>query len=569
MYGALSTALVMVLATVALTTSAPPPPAIAEFAPEAVQQIRNAPPEQAQVAADRGRGGGTALGGSPEPTAASSVSPPGSASVAPVLPVTRVARAHTCVGSPPRQTEDLQSPPCVAFYKGKLLGATTRGVTANEIRVVIPCDPPTENGGNCAQDASLDIKAFTAFFNERFELYGRKLKVIRYNIHKPLTVTNMIADAQAIEALKPFAVLDYLGGTADVTGTSAVFFRELARRKILSIQGLQLEAGTTNVTQAELQAQAPYAWTYQPTTDMILTTIGDLVCSNLVGRPPWFDVEQVPAKPEPKVRKFGIAFPRVPSSSANLDIGPLTRRLDTCKAPYVTAAYEPTEHESRGSNAIVSKFHTDGVTTVVPLAAPFPFMSNFQQPASQEAYFPEWITSNIYGSDAQFVALNLFGNPDEKMRTFGLRSDNKPRLQALTYNYQAVKEYDSNYTCCDRRGFYQGFLLLASGIQMAGPDLTPQSFERALFRTSFPGNATAGAAPDWQSRVAFGPGDHTMQGDFGFQSINQNEQNNDQAAFSGAYCNVERGVRFGPGELNRPLRFFKAGAGAGPDPCYG
>ncbi|HUR49567.1 MAG TPA: hypothetical protein VMY88_08605, partial [Acidimicrobiales bacterium] len=39
-----------------------------------------------------------------------------------------------CVGSPPRQTEDPLSPPCVASYTGDNGGATYKGVTADEIR---------------------------------------------------------------------------------------------------------------------------------------------------------------------------------------------------------------------------------------------------------------------------------------------------------------------------------------------------------------------------------------------------------------------------------------------------
>jgi len=458
----------------------------------------------------------------------------------------------------------------VAFYQGKLLGATSRGVTASEIRIVIPCNPANENASpavRCTNDGALDIKAFTAFFNERFQFYGRKLTVIRYKITTPLTVTSMIRDAQAVEALKPFAVMDYLGGTADKLGTSAIFFRELSRRKIVNISGLQLEAGTSNVTQAELQSQAPYGWTYQPTADMVLAQIGDLICTSLVKRKPYFsDIYQGVGEKTPTIRKFGIAVPATPSSSANLGPTPLTRRLDSCKAPYQTQNFEPAqEGASKGATELISKFHSDGVTTVVPLSTNMKGDLHF--PASQLRYYPEWITSNIYGADAMTNAVNISGYTEENRRMFGIRSDNKAKIQVRTYNYQAVKEYDSNYTCCDRRGFYQAFMLLSGGIQMAGPNLTPETFQQALYDTSYPGNNQASQAPDWHSRVDFGPGDHTMQSDFQFQFVNQQEFNNDFAQRQGTYCAVERGIRFGPGELKRPLTFFNGGAGLGSAPC--
>src|SRR5438105_12253704 len=38
-----------------------------------------------------------------------------------------------CVGTPPRQTEDPTSPPCVPFFEGDNFGVTYQGVTKNEI----------------------------------------------------------------------------------------------------------------------------------------------------------------------------------------------------------------------------------------------------------------------------------------------------------------------------------------------------------------------------------------------------------------------------------------------------
>ena len=43
-----------------------------------------------------------------------------------------------CVGDPPRQTEDPQSPPCVAYWTGDNGGATWKGVTHTTVTVVTP-----------------------------------------------------------------------------------------------------------------------------------------------------------------------------------------------------------------------------------------------------------------------------------------------------------------------------------------------------------------------------------------------------------------------------------------------
>lgn len=56
-----------------------------------------------------------------------------------------------------------------------------------------------------------------------------------------------------------------------------------------------------------------------------------------------------------------------------------------------------------------------------------------------------------------------------------------------------IREVDPGYTAtsdsattANRSEIYHPLLLLASGIQMAGPALTPESFERGLQRARFP-----------------------------------------------------------------------------------
>src|SRR5688572_12407961 len=77
-----------------------------------------------------------------------------------------VPRVRRCVGDPPRQTEDPQSPPCVAAWSGDNGGATWQGVTRDEIVVAVPCADP------CYWAYEL----FVAHVNKRFELYGRRIR---------------------------------------------------------------------------------------------------------------------------------------------------------------------------------------------------------------------------------------------------------------------------------------------------------------------------------------------------------------------------------------------------------
>src|SRR5688500_15884936 len=108
----------------ALSSRQPPPPTIAVVAPQAIEPITEAEPCQA------GRGGSVTPSPSTNPEEAAE-------SADDSLDVPRVRR---CVGDPPRQTEDPQSPPCVPYWEGDNGGSTYKGVTRDEIRIAAP--PP-------------------------------------------------------------------------------------------------------------------------------------------------------------------------------------------------------------------------------------------------------------------------------------------------------------------------------------------------------------------------------------------------------------------------------------------
>ena len=54
------------------------------------------------------------------------------------------------------------------------------------------------------------------------------------------------------------------------------------------------------------------------------------------------------------------------------------------------------------------------------------------------------------------------------------------------------------------RAFYNELLILAAGIQLAGPNLTPETFAQGLASTTFPNPGAAGA-PFFQATVGFDP----------------------------------------------------------------
>src|SRR5687768_6307208 len=124
---ALTLVLAALVAVVSLTFRQTPPPTIAEFAPQAIEQITDSPDDQTSSRSER-------AGEDPAATDA------GLGAVPPAAPALDAPRVRRCVGDPPRQIEYPQSPPCVPYWDGDNGGATYKGVTRDEIRVVVPSD---------------------------------------------------------------------------------------------------------------------------------------------------------------------------------------------------------------------------------------------------------------------------------------------------------------------------------------------------------------------------------------------------------------------------------------------
>jgi hypothetical protein len=110
-YGLTSLAILIAVATLALVVSPPGPPALAEFAPRAEDRIDEALKAQSSnfgtgeggdcaagqdCAAGGGNGGGLGVTTTSAPPKGNEID---------------AARVRRCIGNPPRQTEDPQSPP--------------------------------------------------------------------------------------------------------------------------------------------------------------------------------------------------------------------------------------------------------------------------------------------------------------------------------------------------------------------------------------------------------------------------------------------------------------------------
>jgi hypothetical protein len=96
---------------------------------------------------------------------------------------------------------------------------------------------------------------------------------------------------------------------------------------------------------------------------------------------------------------------------------------------------------------------------------------------------------------------------------------------------------------------------LANGIQMAGPDLTPETFMQGLFKVP-----QRVPDPAWSIGGGFSPGDLTYPDHVGFIWWNPTDLAPDDGTGPGAYRHVWGGKKFRVGELpEEPVPFFEDG----------
>jgi hypothetical protein len=452
-YSALGLVILVAVATVAFTTRQPPPPTIAEFAPNAVEQIEDAPEEQTSDV-------GEAAGPCPADEPDCDVPTPTPLAPADDDDVTiDVPRVRKCVGDPPRQIEDPQSPPCVPYWEGDNGGATHKGVTRDEIRIAAP-----------VSDQAGTVRAAAAFFNKRFELYGRKFVVVDTSTDEDCTPEGGRAMAQAAEEQHHIFASnsDACGGDGTVAYSS-----ELARRGLLYV--------TENVPFGSEWSRRfhPHVWQYPMEADGMFAHMGEWACNRLAGSRARHAGS---ADLQSRERVFGVIL-ETQAEDFPLDADELTERLAACGSPPKVVVLDPED----GTNAnVILQMKTEGVTSIFCLCSAYVESPLYGAAATAQGYFPEWMLStyNIHDNNINLKA----GLPAEQRKSLmgiqlipmEVRYPDRPAVWAC--NEVGCDENDYNTGIAG----YQTMLLIASGVQMAGPNLTPETFAEGLRKTVFP-----------------------------------------------------------------------------------
>jgi hypothetical protein len=402
-------------------------------------------------------------------------------------------------------------------------------------------------------------KDLQTFFNRNFTFYGRQLSMTFLNGNHIASNTSggphcqfeYTAAREISKKYAPFAITD---PNANAPGC---FLIGSARERMVATSEYAW------LTEAEMKRYSPYLWQYPMGIDQELTSIGNMVCRNLAGKPATFTTDPLISG---NTRKFGV-MSHYGFSEKDLDLSPLKAELAKCGEKIVAESSTGFRGGEGNENAVpritretengIISMRQAGVTDVICLCNII-LSALVSSAADRQSYRPEWILSSVGGQDFNFY-VKSFWTAAQRPSMLGITFyPGQVPYPVMTLN-QALASVDPGFQIdgpwtrmMPMQAIYWQLLLIASGIQMAGPDLTPQSFHKALQNTRFPNPIF----PQQEGRVGFEDKTHSMTKDaamFWWSDVTPGPHSDTPA---GAWCYVGNGRRFNPFDWPKDLPLF-------------
>ncbi|MGO9027675.1 MAG: hypothetical protein ACLQOZ_03460 [Acidimicrobiales bacterium] len=365
------------------------------------------------------------------------------------------------------------APPCVQVVTGDNRGATTGGVTGSTITVVYYLEAPGDitallPGATDPPAVTLTMaRAFVAMLNKVVPLYGRRVVLVPYQ------GTGQSDDAVAGRA-DAINVAESLHAFASINGPAqtAAYQDELAQKHVLCI-GCGL-----SVPYADYAQDAPYLWGVLPTPDTLVNEAFDFEVGQLLGKDAVYAGE--PAMRTRK-RAFGVvSYEQDPPVFGNLadqltkKFAPLGLKPVDTESYLLDLSELPTE-----AATIAAHLKRSGATTVA--FAGDPIMPIYLTKAAAAIdYYPEWIVTGTVLTDTAALARNY--DQGEWSHAFGISSLAVP-LPPSDNDALALYQWYYGTEPPGKTGalVLAPLLLLFDGLELAGPDLTPASFQAGMF----------------------------------------------------------------------------------------
>ena len=373
--------------------------------------------------------------------------------------------------------------PCVPVFHGSNGGATSGGVTAKTITVVYYQAPPGDlasaiEGAAGTPATNLETaENYVAMFNRILPLDGRHVVLVNYN------ATGNSDDAVAARA-DAITVGEQLHAFASINGPAQTpaYEDELARLHVLCLScGL-------GATYTSYQKDAPYLWGLLPTPDTLLNEALRFVFTQLMHHDAVYAGE-ASFRRHPRVFAL-VHYDESPPVYTSLT-AELTHEIKAAGLNLVLNESYLLDLSELPSEAATIAEHLKRVGATTVIFAGDPIMPIYLTKACAAiGYFPEWVITGTVFTDTS--TLGRLYDQSEWAHAFGITSLAVPTPIQLGDAYRLYRWY---YGTTPPAPMTASVLLppieeLFDGIELAGPHLTPATFEGGVFELP-----TAGGGP--------------------------------------------------------------------------
>ncbi len=355
-------------------------------------------------------------------------------------------------------------------------GDTAAGVTADSIKVVYYVsqeNDPIINYITAAianddtnADSEATLSTMRDYFEQFYELYGRTVDLEFYE-GTGGAADEVAARADAVriaEDIKPFAVL---GGPV----LTSAFGDEISSRGIIC---LQCNPSQTAQWYAD---HDPYNYSISASSRQANTHVVEFISKQLAGKNAEFAGDDFTSTP----RKYGLVYIESSAESAAI--------ADEFVANLSAQGVEVSERLpykldpatiQQSAAQIIAKLKASGVTTIIFSGDPVA-PGDFTREATAQEYFPEWLVAASALVDTTAFARTY--DQEQWKHAFGV-STLSARLIPETSGYYSLYEWytGTEPPANDSVGVIVPPLATFHAVAMgAGPNLTPETFQQALF----------------------------------------------------------------------------------------
>jgi hypothetical protein len=446
---------------------------------------------------------------------------------------------------------------CVPRFTGSNAGATYQGVTKDKIRVVVYQGQPNPaadailtaaGASDSKQDSMQQVRDWVKLYERHFNTWGRKVELVFVD-GSGAAEDDAAAKADAIK------VATQIKAFASWGSPNNTYVDEVTARGVMCMC-------TVELPNALYQKWAPYVWSTLQSLDQTYQLLVEYIVKRLHNKPAKWAGDLTLQR---KNRVLGLlqydTADYAYKSGAEYLKRELTKRGVKLVVGYFNG-YPDLAANQEQARPLIQRMKEAGVTSLICACDPFAPIF-FTQEATRQVYRPEWLIIGSALTDTSFFGRTY--DQDQWSHAFGLgqlvarlpeRLSDSYRLYTWEYGHDPVARAGYGVIRAPIDIFYHG-------VHMAGPSLTPKSFETGLFSEPL-----IGANKKTVASISFGTGiwpfkDYTAFDDVTEMWWDRTARGEDEIGNNGVglYRYVAGGKRYIPGQwpTSPPNVFNKAG----------